>query len=107
MRVRFDETGTAADVRADPDRLLQVITNLLSNAIKFSPADNEVSVTVEKGLDMVRLTIRDHGPGIPVDFKPLIFEKFAKPTRAMHGRRAAPVLASVLSSRSSTGSAAK
>lgn len=78
VRVRFGETGTAADVRADPDRLLQVITNLLSNAIKFSPADNEVSVTVEKGLDTVRLTIRDHGPGIPVDFKPLIFEKFAQ-----------------------------
>ena len=78
VRVRFDEAGTAADVRADPDRLLQVVINLLSNAIKFSPADNEVSVTVEKGLDVVRLTIRDHGPGIPVDFKPLIFEKFAQ-----------------------------
>jgi DNA-binding response OmpR family regulator len=37
-----------------------------------------VSVAVEKGLDMVRLTVRDHGPGIPVDFKPLIFEKFAQ-----------------------------
>ena len=78
VRVRLDEAGTAADVRADPDRLLQVITNLLSNAIKFSPADSEVSVAVEKGPDMVRLTVRDHGPGIPVDFKPLIFEKFAQ-----------------------------
>ena len=78
VRVQFDEAGTAADVRADPDRLLQVITNLLSNAIKFSPAADEVSVAVEKGLDMVRLTVRDHGPGIPVDFKPLIFEKFAQ-----------------------------
>ena len=69
---------TAADVRADPDRLLQVVTNLLSNAIKFSPTDSEVVVAVEKGTDMVRLTVRDHGPGIPVDFKPLIFEKFAQ-----------------------------
>ena len=31
-----------------------------------------------KGTDVVRLTVRDHGPGIPVDFKPLIFEKFAQ-----------------------------
>jgi signal transduction histidine kinase len=80
VRVRLEDTLTAgaADVRADPDRLLQVVTNLLSNAIKFSPARNEVVVAVEKGTDMVRLTVRDHGPGIPVDFKPLIFEKFAQ-----------------------------
>jgi signal transduction histidine kinase len=80
VRVRLEDAcnAGAADVRADPDRLLQVVTNLLSNAIKFSPADNEVVVAVEKGTDMVRLTVRDHGPGIPVDFKPLIFEKFAQ-----------------------------
>jgi signal transduction histidine kinase len=78
VRVRFADSRTAADVRADPDRLLQVITNLLSNAIKFSPADREVVVAVENGADIVRLTVRDHGPGIPVDFRPLIFEKFAQ-----------------------------
>jgi signal transduction histidine kinase len=78
VRVRLEDVRAAADVRADPDRLLQVVTNLLSNAIKFSPANNEVVVAIEKGIDMVRLTVRDHGPGIPVDFKPLIFEKFAQ-----------------------------
>ena len=78
VRVRLETAHSAADVRADPDRLLQVVTNLLSNAIKFSPKDSEVVVAVEKGTDMVRLTVRDHGPGIPVDFKPLIFEKFAQ-----------------------------
>jgi DNA-binding response OmpR family regulator len=79
VRIRLEDAcAAAADVRADPDRLLQVITNLLSNAIKFSPAGNEVIVAIEKGTDMVRLTVRDHGSGIPFDFKPLIFEKFAQ-----------------------------
>jgi signal transduction histidine kinase len=81
VRIRFDHVhNVAADVRADPDRLLQVITNLLSNAIKFSPAagNSEVVVAMEKRVDRVRLTVRDHGAGIPVDFKPLIFEKFAQ-----------------------------
>ena len=79
VQVRLEDAhGAAADVRADPDRLLQVITNLLSNAIKFSPANHEVIIAVEKGADTVRLTVRDHGPGIPLDFKPLIFEKFAQ-----------------------------
>jgi signal transduction histidine kinase len=78
VRIRLKDARLAADVRADPDRLLQVVTNLLSNAIKFSPADHEVLVAIEKGTDMVRLTVRDHGPGIPADFRPLIFEKFAQ-----------------------------
>jgi signal transduction histidine kinase len=78
VRIRLEDARAAADVRADPDRLLQVVTNLLSNAIKFSPPDNDVVVAIEKGTDMVRLTVRDHGLGIPVDFKPLIFEKFAQ-----------------------------
>jgi len=78
VRVRLEDARTATDVRADPDRLLQVVTNLLSNAIKFSSANDEVLVAIEKGTDMVRLTVRDHGSGIPVDFKPLVFEKFAQ-----------------------------
>jgi signal transduction histidine kinase len=78
VRVRLEDGPVRTDVRADPDRLLQVVTNLLSNAIKFSPAGHEVVVAIEKATDMVRLTVRDHGPGIPVDFKPLIFEKFAQ-----------------------------
>jgi signal transduction histidine kinase len=79
VRIRLEDACTsAADVRADPDRLAQVVTNLLSNAIKFSPENHEVVVAIEKEPDIVRLTVRDHGSGIPVDFKPLIFEKFAQ-----------------------------
>jgi DNA-binding response OmpR family regulator len=65
-------------VHADPDRLAQVVTNLLSNAIKFSPPDNEVVVAVEKQSHVVRISVRDHGPGIPPEFKPRVFEKFAQ-----------------------------
>jgi PAS domain S-box-containing protein len=78
VRLRLDPTAPTAEVYADPDRLAQIITNLLSNAIKFSPADGEVAVAIEKRGDTVRLSVRDHGPGIPADFKPSIFEKFAQ-----------------------------
>ncbi len=56
-------------MRADPDRLAQVVANLLSNAIKFSPADNEVVVAIERRGKIIRLSVRDHGPGISDDFK--------------------------------------
>ena len=65
-------------MRADPDRLVQVVTNLLSNAIKFSPRGEEVVVAIEQRIDDVRITVRDHGIGIPEDFKPRMFEKFAQ-----------------------------
>lgn len=78
VRVRLDAASAGGEVNADPDRLAQVITNLLSNAIKFSPPGEEVLVAVEKDGDVVRMSVRDHGPGIPADFKPHIFEKFAQ-----------------------------
>jgi DNA-binding response OmpR family regulator len=65
-------------VRADPDRLIQVVTNLLSNAIKFSPRGEEVVVAVETRSDIARLLVRDHGHGIPDEFKSRIFGKFAQ-----------------------------
>jgi signal transduction histidine kinase len=78
VRIRLDDACVVGEVRADPDRLAQVVTNLLSNAIKFSPANDEVVIAVEKGTDLVRISVRDHGPGISVDFKPHIFERFAQ-----------------------------
>ncbi|MEA2990584.1 MAG: hypothetical protein QOG83_3295 [Alphaproteobacteria bacterium] len=78
VRVRFDPAAAASYVRADPDRLVQVLTNLLSNAIKFSPREGEVVVSIDQRADAVRITVRDHGLGIPENFKPRVFEKFAQ-----------------------------
>jgi signal transduction histidine kinase len=80
VKVRIEAAAAVDDIRADTDRLAQVVTNLLSNAIKFSPPDAEVVVAVEKEpeVDVVRITVRDHGPGISVDFKSRVFERFAQ-----------------------------
>jgi signal transduction histidine kinase len=78
VRIRLCAGSMEAEVDADPDRLAQVVTNLLSNAIKFSPARSEVVIAVEKSSDVVRVSVRDHGPGVPPDFKQRIFERFAQ-----------------------------
>jgi PAS domain S-box-containing protein len=78
VRVRLDAASKGGEVNVDPDRLSQVITNLLSNAIKFSAPDQEVLVAVEKNGNIFRVSVRDHGVGIPAAFKPHIFEKFAQ-----------------------------
>jgi signal transduction histidine kinase len=80
VKVRIEAAGSVDDIRADTDRLAQVVTNLLSNAINFSPPGGEVVITVEEEVEVnaVRITVRDHGPGIPVDFKSRVFERFAQ-----------------------------
>lgn len=65
-------------VRADADRLMQVLTNLISNAAKFSPAASEVSVTSARAGRWLRISVIDHGSGIPDSFRTRIFEKFAQ-----------------------------
>jgi PAS domain S-box-containing protein len=78
VMLRLDETSVSADVDADADRLTQVVINLLSNAIKFSPPAAEVLVAVGRHDGSVRVSVRDHGPGIPESFKSRIFDKFAQ-----------------------------
>ena len=78
VSVQLDAASEEAMVRADPDRLMQVITNLLSNAAKFSPPGQEVQVRIGPHADKVRIAVCDHGCGIPEEFKSRIFEKFAQ-----------------------------
>jgi PAS domain S-box-containing protein len=78
VHVRLDTASVDGEVNADPDRLIQVITNLLSNAIKFSPTDDEVLVAVKNSGNIVRISVSDHGSGVPADFKEHIFTKFAQ-----------------------------
>jgi PAS domain S-box-containing protein len=77
VRLRHD-IQPAGEVWVDPDRLSQAVTNLISNAIKFSPPDGEVVVEVERRGECFRLSVRDHGDGIPAEFKSRIFQKFAQ-----------------------------
>ena len=78
VRLRLEGTSAAGEICADRERLMQVVTTLLSNAIKFSPPGGEVIVATEKGSETVRISVQDHGCGIPKDFKRYIFEKFAQ-----------------------------
>lgn len=65
-------------VTVDCSRLQQVLCNLLSNAAKFSPRGGQVEVSVDEFESMVRVSVQDHGPGIPSDFVDRIFHKFSQ-----------------------------
>jgi signal transduction histidine kinase len=73
-----------ATVHADPDRLTQVFSNLLSNAIKFSPPASEVVVLLDRDDGNARVSFRDHGPGVPAEFRHRLFERFAQAADGAH-----------------------
>lgn len=77
VEIRLEE-AVPGKVLADPDRLHQVLTNLLSNAARHSPRGGTVEVRIRRGEGKLRVAVTDHGTGIPPEFRPRVFEKFAQ-----------------------------
>ncbi len=63
-------------VSADRTRVLQVLWNLLGNAAKFTPDGGDVTVGAAQDGEMVRVFVRDSGPGIDPDDQPHVFDRF-------------------------------
>jgi two-component system, OmpR family, sensor histidine kinase MprB len=88
VRQRMPHAAIAADlqpclVHVDPAGVDHAICNLIDNAIKWNPADGAVHVVVADA----RVSVTDHGPGIPDEDLPHVFERFyrAPAARGMPG----------------------
>ncbi len=78
VRLVLAQAAPGSQVLADPNRLAQVLANLLSNACKFSPPGGTVDVSVRADGGWVRISVKDHGPGIGEEFRGRIFQRFAQ-----------------------------
>jgi signal transduction histidine kinase len=74
-RISFSENDSLPPVLADPQTLASALFHVVDNALKYDPT-GQVLVTTEKIGDNIQVLVRDHGPGIPEDVQPYIFEKF-------------------------------
>ena len=63
-------------VSGDAPRLERVMENLLDNAVSFSPAGGEIAVQLARAEDHVSVRVSDAGPGIPIDEREQVFERF-------------------------------
>ncbi len=63
-------------VSADPQRIEQVMVNFISNALRHTPEGGEISVSVSRQGQAIRLAVKDSGPGIPAEALPNVFERF-------------------------------
>jgi signal transduction histidine kinase/CheY-like chemotaxis protein len=66
----------AGELRADPDRLQQVVGNLLSNAVKFTGSGGRITVGLREDGAFTELTVEDTGQGIALELLPHIFDRF-------------------------------
>jgi signal transduction histidine kinase len=70
-------------VRADGEKLQQILTNLLANAIKFTEPGGQLTVSYEAREADVSIHVRDTGRGIAAEAMELIFEPFAQVGRGL------------------------
>jgi signal transduction histidine kinase len=82
VELRLRAAGPLPWVRADRDRLLQVLGNLIGNALKFTPAGGRVEVGAVPDGEEVRVFVEDTGPGIPAEQLPHLFDRFWQARRA-------------------------
>lgn len=78
-RIRLElTTPPALQLRADRERVLEVLSNLIDNALKFTPPGGRVAVSVERSGGMARFAVSDTGPGIAPDHLAHLFDRFWK-----------------------------
>lgn len=75
--IRFESPhDRSVRVVADADRIMQVVMNYLTNALKYSPEDQPIEVRVAAEGTLARVSVRDHGPGLPPNEQEHVWERF-------------------------------
>jgi two-component system, OmpR family, sensor histidine kinase MprB len=76
--LEFTLEAEQTTVWGDPEGVERAIWNLVENAAKWSDGNGRIELTVAGG----EVTVRDHGPGVPVADRPFIFDRFYRSERA-------------------------
>lgn len=72
------QVDTENAIVVDADRFMQVMANLISNAVKFSKPGDSVEIAAVDVPERVRIEVRDRGPGVPMEFRERIFQRFSQ-----------------------------
>jgi two-component system sensor histidine kinase KdpD len=75
-KITLDLDPDLPPVRVDEKSIAEVLYVLLENATKFSPPNSEIIVSAKVDGDSLQVSVTDHGPGIPLDLREKVFEKF-------------------------------
>jgi len=78
VRLRLDVSSGVARIRADPDRIDQVVGNLLQNALKYGAAGGAVDLRLSAARDMAIIEVQDYGPGVSARDRSRIFKPWVR-----------------------------
>ncbi|MFH1723507.1 MAG: GAF domain-containing sensor histidine kinase, partial [Elusimicrobiota bacterium] len=75
-----DMPGGIGKIRADRDKLSEILANLMTNASKYTPEEGSIGVKLTGDGEKVRVEVWDSGPGIPEDYREKVFDKYCRIT---------------------------
>jgi two-component system, NtrC family, sensor histidine kinase KinB len=78
VRFKSEVAGDLPNVRADANKITWVLTNLMSNALRYVNKGGHIQFMAHRIGPQVHLSVRDDGPGIPLDYQSKIFHKFVQ-----------------------------
>lgn len=79
--IRFENTEESVLVRADTDRIVQVMNNFITNALKYSPDDKPLEITVDVIDNIAQVSVHDYGQGLTKEEQEMIWMRFQQTER--------------------------
>ena len=83
LKIHFTKNGNIPIFEADAARIEQIISNILKNAIDYSYPDEVIELSVTAENQTLRITVKDHGIGIPKEEQNLVFDRFFRGKNAI------------------------
>ena len=90
QRLRVDLPMHPLPARVEGARIVEAIVNVLTNAAKYTPPEGSIHITGRRDDDVLKLTIRDNGPGIAPELLPRVFDLFARGDRSLGWAESGP-----------------
>ncbi|MBY0358750.1 MAG: HAMP domain-containing histidine kinase [Candidatus Obscuribacterales bacterium] len=80
--IKMEAPTTDVELYVDPERIIQVLTALLSNALKFSTPDSSIVISLEDKPNLLKIKIKDNGPGVDPKLQDKLFTCFQQDNRS-------------------------